>query len=158
MNKKYYTADNQEILFFASANEDTLPSREAVLEEIEKCVPMEFSIVNHIAYYTKPLWVKYTIRYDVDKVGSNRYRITLWYDENMGIVQYLARMAALILGGMACSGLGGAGVLIGCVAGALLSGFLIDRSKKDVGRVCDMMAVGLREYERAHLLSLKIDE
>lgn len=154
MRKKYYSADNREVVYFASANENTIPSQDIVLEEIEKCIPMEYSIMDHIAYHTKPLWGGYVIRYVIDRMDVNRYRVAIWYDEEMGLLQYLASLAVFIIGGMFCYDNFGGGAFVGAFGSILLFRVLLGRGKKAVANVCDAMVNGLKEYERAHLLSL----
>lgn len=158
---RYQGLKNLETVYFASLSEDTLPTRETVLEEIEKCIPVEYSIEDHTAQYFRPLWMRYTVRYRVDKVDANRYKVSVWYDEDQGILQILALIAAVFVGGSLGNsyfadndGLAGWAAIIGAFICVCVVSFIIGRTKTDVVSACDAIVTGLKEYERAHLLGL----
>ena len=150
--------DTKEEFYFVSRNEQTLPTREIILEKIEECIPYKYDIVNHQAVYDRLLMEKTTIHYLVDQVDPNRYKITLYYNVEMEILSYVIRIVGLIFGAYVGITLSeriseGSGA-VGCIIGAILGGIITNSnvSQKEGEQICDKIVLGIKEYERAHLL------
>ena len=151
---KYCEIKEAEEIYFVSNNERTLPSKETIMEEIEKCIPSNYDIVGHQAVYNRNFIEKYTIHYLVEKMDINRYRIKVYYNYDIGILGYVLIFAGLFIGGS----IGKAyfhdiGTFIGAVLGVFIAAALIS-NHKEVEQVCDRIVYGIKEYERAHLLNV----
>ncbi|MCR4809829.1 MAG: hypothetical protein K5896_08205 [Prevotella sp.] len=151
---KYFEAKEAEEVYFVSNNERTLPSKDKILEEIEKCIPSEYDIISHRAIYNRLLMEKYTIHYNVDQVDSNRYRITVYYDMSLGILAIALWIVGLVVGGsVGYHFFKEIGAIVGAIAGVILVEAAIAKYK-EVEQVCDRIVRGIKEYERAHLMSV----
>lgn len=141
-------------IFFVSNNEKTLPLRETIIEKIENCIPSKYKIVyNNEATYNRAFLEEATIYYHVEKVDPNRYKIYLKYSSSTGILGYVYMFTGLALGGYI-------GYVLFMVIGAFIGGgvgtllFTPNAVPKDAEKVCDKIATEIKEYERAHLLSV----
>ena len=151
---KYSDRTEAEEIYFVSNNERTLPSKETIQEEIEKCIPSNYDIIGHRAIYNRLLIEKYTINYIVEKMDINRYRITIYYDYSLGILGIaIAILGALIVGSIGYKFFKEIGAFIGGLVGFWIAGNGITR-QKEVEQVCDRIVYGIKEYERAHLLNV----
>ena len=151
---KYSDRTEAEEIYFVSNNERTLPSKEIIQEEIEKCIPSNYDIIGHRAIYNRLLIEKYTINYIVEKMDINRYRITIYYDYSLGILGIaIAILGALIVGSIGYKFFKEIGAFIGGLVGFWIAGNGITR-QKEVEQVCDRIVYGIKEYERAHLLNV----
>lgn len=141
-------------IYFVSNNEKTLPQRETIIEKIENCIPSKYKIVyNNEATCNRAFLEEATIYYHVEKVDPNRYKIHLRYDVSAGILGYLFMFLGLVLGGYIGFVLFMAiGAFVGGIVGTLL--FSPNALPKDAEKVCDKIAIEIKEYERAHLLSV----
>ena len=151
---KYSDRKVAEEIYFVSNNERTLPSKETIQEEIEKCIPSNYDIIGHRAIYNRLLIEKYTINYIVEKMDINRYRITIYYDYSLGILGIaIAILGALVVGSIGYKFFKEIGAFIGGFVGLWLAGNGMTR-QKEVEQVCDRIVYGIKEYERAHLLNV----
>lgn len=125
--------------YFASSSEQTLPSKEIILSEIDKCFPIEYSVYNHVACHVKAT-EKITISYDVRLVDSNRYKISLYCQKKETSLAY-----ALVIGGILLGGFIGysvfdiAGALIGGIAGLWIIGTIF--GSKEPNQVAEIIAI-----------------
>ena len=143
--------DIPEEIYFVSHNEHTLPAKETLLEKIEECIPCKYDIINHEAIYNRILMEKITIRYFINKIDPNRYKITISYGLEVGIFAYMLMIIGLVVGGsIGYSIFKEIGAVIGAMVGVIITASV--SSQKDAEQVCDKIAVGIKEYERAHLL------
>lgn len=151
---KYSDIKEAAEVYFVSNNERTLPSKETIQEEIEKCIPSNYDIVGHRAIYNRLLIEKYTINYIVETVDVNRYRITIFYNYSLGILGFaIAILGAIIGGSIGYKFFKEIGAFVGGLVGIFIAGNGMTR-QKEVEQVCDRIVYGIKEYERAHLLNV----
>lgn len=151
---KYYEAKNAEVVYFVSNSEKTLPSREKILEEIERCIPSEYDIVNHRATYNRSFKYIEEINYHVEKIDGNRYSISVYYNIKPQILGYVLGFGGLIIGGaVGYSYLAEIGAFFGAIAGVIIISLFTGDTTKPM-QVCDRIVNTIREYERAHLVNV----
>ena len=157
---KYFEWKNAVDVFFLSRDENTLPSKETILEEIEKCIPHHYDIISHQASRNRSFIDKVKIYYDVNQIDSNRYKITVHYDISTMFLGYVVGLACIIIGGGVGYAIGQhfykeTGGTIGAFLGIILGTFISPENHSEPEEVCDKIVNGIKEYERAHLMGLQ---
>lgn len=153
MAKKSKYSDSGVDVFFVSNNENTLPTRDVIIGKIEDCIPSKYKIICHEAVYNRFFLEEVTIHYHVEQVDSNRYKINIRYVLDDGVLGYFLMVVGLVVGCAVGYGLfKEIGAFIGAIAGVFL--FAPNALRKDAEDVCDRIVTEIKEYERAHLLSV----
>ena len=157
MAKKSKYSDSGEVIYFVSNNERTLPSHETIQKEIEEYIPSNYRIVYHHAECER-LLEEVQIYYNIEHDGYNRYKIYLRYNVKPGPLGWIIMIAGLIIGVfIGYSFLAEIGVFLGGIVGGIFVGTLFEKSskgQKEAPEICERIATGIKEYERAHLLSI----
>lgn len=156
MAKRSKYSDSGEVIYFVSNNERTLPSRDTILEKIEDCIPSNYRIINHRAVYNRFYIDETTIYYDVYQVDPNRYSINIKYRVEYKFLSTVLLVAGVAIGAYIGKSIldGGWSALIGAMVGVTLVSFKITRREKVVPEICERISTEIKEYERAHLLSI----
>lgn len=156
MAKRSKYSDSGEVIYFVSNNERTLPSRDTILEKIEDCIPSNYRIINHRAVYNRFYIDETTIYYDVYQVDPNRYSINIKYRVEYKFLSTVLLVAGVAIGAYIGKSIldGGWSALIGAMVGVTLVSFKITRGEKVVPEICERISTEIKEYERAHLLSI----
>ena len=156
MAKRSKYSDSGEVIYFVSNNERTLPSRDTILEKIEDCIPTNYRIINHRAVYNRYFIDETTIYYEVYQVDPNRYSINIKYRVEYKFLSTVLFTVGLVIGAYFGDSLftGGWSALIGAIVGVILVAFIVTRGEEVVPEICERIATEIKEYERAHLLSI----
>jgi hypothetical protein len=156
MAKRSKYSDSGEVIYFVSNNERTLPSRDTILEKIEDCIPSNYRIINHRAVYNRFFIDETTIYYDLYQVDPNRYSINIKYRVEYKFLSTILLIAGVAIGSYFGESLfkGGWSALIGAVVGVFLVSFIVTRGEEEVPEICERITTEIKEYERAHLLSI----
>lgn len=139
-------------LSFVSSSEQTLPSKETILNAIDRSFPRGYSITNHVASRNRSFIETIKISYDVCKVAPNRYKISLYDNRVPGLLGIILVVACLLVGGFI-------GYLIFNALGALIGGlalfFIVGNAMKndEITQTCNYVCDEMKEFERAHLLN-----
>lgn len=157
--RRYYEWKNAEEVFFLSRDENTLPSVETLLEEIEKCIPQNYDIIRHEASRNRSFVDNVKIHYDVNKVDPNRYKIRVCYTISPKLLGYAIVLGCLLIGGLLGYAIGEhfykeKGGALGAILGFILASYLIPENHSEPEQVCDKIINGIKEYERAHLMGI----
>ena len=156
MAKKSKYSGSGEVIYFVSNNERTLPSYDTILKKIEDCFPSNYRIINHRAVYNRFFIEEITIYYDVNLVDPNRYSINIKYSVEQKFLSNVLLFLGVAIGAYIGLSLFGEswGPLVCAILGVLLVASNLTRGEKEAPEVCERVATGIKEYERAHLLSI----